>query len=315
MKNNFENILSELSQKTGDKSVGYFGPESMTWKLYREPSIVLGSMRALLLQIAHPCIAMGVANFSNYQKDTPGRAHRTFLSMVRIWFGDIQTANNSARRLHHIHSMIRGQMVWETEDETISKPFCAADPELLYWVLATLVDTTIIFYEKTVRPLSHQEKERFYQESKITAQLMGIPLSEYPENLEAFYHRYESVLKNGTLQFRAEGQAIKKVLFSVPWPIRKLNEILAIGYMPEPGKKLFAFSGSTPIFNFIIKLSKLVNWLTPNDLRFAPHFHQAMFRLALSNRKQPRWIERWHYWLSTHVNWYFISNKLIIKRT
>ena len=243
IRNRHENLLRKLSQQQTALSAGYFGPESMTWKIYREPSIVLGSMRALLLQIAHPAIAAGVAEYSDFEKDTIGRAHRTFLSMVQIWFGDIATANNSARRLHIIHSMIRGQMVWETEDETIINPFCAADPDLLYWVLATLVDTTLVFYENTVRRLSNEEKEKFYQESKITAQLMGIPLEEYPKNLEAFYQRYEKVLNNGTLRYKEEGKAIKKALFKVPWPVRKLNEIMAIGYMPQSAQKLFNFSG------------------------------------------------------------------------
>ena len=310
-----EVLLAQLMSEHQDLSKGYFGPDSMTWKLYREPTIVLGSMRALLLQIAHPAIANGVASYSNFKKDFAGRAHRTFLSMVRIWFGDVPTANKSARRLYIIHSMIRGQVVWETEDETIVNPFCATDPDLLYWVLATLVDTTLVLFEKTVRKLSEAEKEQFFQESKITAQLMGIPLTAYPENLEMFYVRYYKVINDGTLRLSEDGQAIKKALFNVPYPIRRINEILADGFLPEPTKKLYGFTPSKWFLKSILWGARISTWLTPDDLRYPPHYHQAMFRLALSNRKKPRLIERIHHWLSTHINWYFISNKLTIKGT
>jgi uncharacterized protein (DUF2236 family) len=310
-----EELLLGLNTQHRDLSNGYFGPDSMTWQIYREPTIILGSMRALLLQIAHPAIAHGVAKHSSFEKDFAGRAHRTFLSMVRLWFGDIPTANNSARRLYTIHSMIRGQKVWETEDETIVNPFCATDPDLLFWVLATLIDTSLVLFEKTVRKLSKEEQEQFFEESKITAQLMGIPLDEYPVNLEAFYFRYHQVISEGTLRLTEDGQAIKKALFNVPYPVRRINEILAEGFLPESTKKLFRFTPAKWIFNIVIWGARLVNRFTPDDLRYAPHYHQAMFRLALSNRRPPRIIERIHYWLSTHINWYFISNKLTLKRT
>jgi len=310
-----EALLFKLGQQHLDLSKGYFGPESMTWKLYREPSIMLGSMRALLLQIAHPAVAIGVSMYSNYTKDFVGRAHRTILSMVRLWYGDIPTANNSARRLHHIHSMIRGQMVWETEDETIVNPFCAADPDLLYWVLATIVDTTITLYEKTVRPLSKEEKEQFYEESKITAQLMGITLDEYPETLEAFNLRFNQVVTEGTLRLQKEGKSVTEALFKTPYPVRRFTEILADHFLPENGKKIFGFKSNKRFAKIVLRLARLINRLIPNDLRYAPHYHQANFRIALSERKTPKIIERLHYWMGAHINWYFISNRLTIKRT
>ena len=176
-------LLENISNQSQDQSEGFFGPESMTWKLYREPLVLLGSSRALLLQIAHPAIADGVKNYSDFQKNMAGRAHRTFTSMIRIWFGDKITAINSAKRLYNIHSMIRGTAAWEIEDETIYKPYCAADSDLLFWVLATMIDTTIVVTEKIKGKMTRKEKNQFYEESKITAQLMGIPLADYPSDL------------------------------------------------------------------------------------------------------------------------------------
>ena len=84
---------------------GLFGPGSMHWKLYRTPGIILGGYRALLLQVAHPAVADGVRQFSDFKNDYLGRAERTFTNMIKIYFGDRQTALGSAKTLHHIHSM------------------------------------------------------------------------------------------------------------------------------------------------------------------------------------------------------------------
>ncbi len=139
---------------------------------------------------------------------------------------------------------------------------------------------------------------------------MGISLDQYPKNLQAFYIRYHKIINSNILRLEDEGQAIKKALFNVPFPIRRINEILAEGFLPQSTKKVFRFKAGKWFLNSLIWITRLVNRLTPKDLRYAPHFHQAMFRLAKAEKKKPRLIERIHYWISTHINWYFISNKI-----
>ncbi|MBP6828249.1 MAG: DUF2236 domain-containing protein, partial [Saprospiraceae bacterium] len=189
-------------------AAGYFGPDTVTWKLYREPLFVLGGVRALILQIAHPAVADGVARFSNFQADPFGRGYRTFAAMAMIYFGDKRQAEATARRLWRIHSGIRG--TYETRFDNFSKvvksernpepeTYSANDPGLLFWVLATLTDTTLRVYEwLPVNDLPSDWRERFYEESKIAARLLGIPEEACPADLPAF-NAYFSDMLNGNL--------------------------------------------------------------------------------------------------------------------
>ncbi len=311
-----ESLLHELSNVCKDETVGFFGPESMTWKMYREPCILLGSSRALLLQIAHPAIADGVKNYSNFQKEMVGRAHRTFTSMIRIWFGDKKTAINSAKRLYNIHSMIRGTAVWEIEDETIYRPYCAADSDLLFWVLATITDTTLVVTEKIIGPMSFKEKNQFYEESKITAQLMGISLEDYPKDLEGFYQRYNSMLSDQTLLVGKTANEIFSAIFNIPYPLRKFLKLIAGGFLPAKIANQFGLplnKNSKQIFNFIIALSKWNYKLMPAFIRYASPFHQANYRISKANGIKVTFIEKLHHWLGENIDLYFISNKLNTK--
>ncbi len=315
-KSKHENLLYELSKSCKDETSGFFGPDSMTWKMYREPCILLGSSRALLLQIAHPAIADGVKNFSNFQTEMAGRAHRTFTSMIRIWFGDKKTAINSAKRLYNIHSMIRGTAVWEIEDETIYRPYCAADSDLLFWVLATITDTTLVVTEKIIGQIPLKEKNQFYEESKITAQLMGIPLKDYPDNLDEFYQRYNSMLSDKTLYVGKAGHEISSAIFNIPYPLQKLLKLISGGFLPSKVANQFGLllnKFSKHIFNFIIAVSKLNNKLIPDFLRYASPFHQANYRISKANGNKVTFIEKLHHWLGENINVYFISNKLNTK--
>jgi uncharacterized protein (DUF2236 family) len=212
--------------------------------------------------------------------------------------------------------MIRGTAAWEIEDETIYKPYCAGDPDLLFWVLATMIDTTLIVTEKIKGKIPLKEKEQFFEESKITAQLMGIPLEHYPENLDAFYLRYNDIVNDNTLLVGKSGAAISKAIFNLPFPIRAFLKLIAGGFLPmhisnQFGLKLSQFSKS--IFNLIIAFSKLNYKLVPDFLRHASPYHQANYRISKAKGIKVTFIEKTHHWLGENINLYFISNKLNTK--
>src|SRR4051812_359643 len=88
---------------------GIFGPHSATWLVSRESALLLGGLRAIVLQIAHPAVAAGVNQSSTFRTDLLGRAQRTFTSTYQMIFGDLHTALIAATRLHNIHSRVLGQ--------------------------------------------------------------------------------------------------------------------------------------------------------------------------------------------------------------
>jgi uncharacterized protein (DUF2236 family) len=172
---------------------GLFGPDSCTWRVNREGALLLGGGRALLLQVAHPLVAAGVSQHSNYREDPFGRLYRTLDTVTTIVFGSTAEANEAAARLHRVHTRVKG----DAEDGT---PYIATDPELIMWVHATLVDTSLLVYENYVGPLTAGERARYYEEQKILGEQYGVPRDRQPATYDDFVAYFDQMVDGGTLQ-------------------------------------------------------------------------------------------------------------------
>src|SRR4051812_19301468 len=170
---------------------GLFGPGSLTWRVNREGVLLLGGGRALLLQVAHPLVAAGVADHSNYREDPFGRLYRTLDTVTTIVFGSTEEAREASERLHRVHTRVKG-----TADD--GTPYDATDHELLMWVHATLVDTSLLVYETYVAPLSPGERQAYYEEQKLLGEQFGIPYDEQPGTYADFLDYLDEVIHGGT---------------------------------------------------------------------------------------------------------------------
>lgn len=158
---------------------GLFGPGSVTWRVNREAILLAGGGRALLLQMAHPLVAAGVEHHSDYRRDPWGRLYRTLDVTTRIVFGDRTTSRVASRRLSAVHRRVRGV----TEDGI---SYDARDPDLLLWVWATLVDSSLLVYRRYVRPLAGHEVDRYYREQTRFARACGVPEGRCPASRAEF---------------------------------------------------------------------------------------------------------------------------------
>jgi uncharacterized protein (DUF2236 family) len=172
---------------------GLFGPDSLTWRVNREGALLLGGGRALLLQVAHPLVAAGVTQHSNYREDPFGRLYRTLDTVTTIVFGSTAEAEEAAARLHRVHTRVKG----EADD---GAPYVATDPELVMWVHATLVDTSLLVYENYIGPLSLDEKARYYEEQKLLGEQYGVPRDQQPATYADFTRYVDEIVGGGTLQ-------------------------------------------------------------------------------------------------------------------
>ncbi len=129
-----------------------FGPGSMTWRVNGEALLLLGGGRALILQVAHPKVAAGVAEFSDYRRDPWGRLYRTLELTLAIAFGEPEDSQAASRRLRRIHERVAGR-------DDRGEPYRALDPALLLWVHATLIDTSLTIFERYVAPLTPGESQ------------------------------------------------------------------------------------------------------------------------------------------------------------
>lgn len=282
----FEKQITEREAMVENKANGFFGPDSMTWMIYREPSLLFGGISALHLQIAHPSVAQGVKMFSNFHREYLYRAQRTFAAMSGFYFGDTALALKSARHLFKMHSMIRGSMQRNINGTLQTVPFCAKDPELLCWVLATLVDTSITIFELMHRPLSEKEKTQFFEESKTIAILMGIPLDQYPENLQAFYHYYHIMIHGNQLAIRQTALDLSKIILHPPYGSHRLLRWSGMALLPTHLAQAYQLDWTKrekSIYQKLIRTLKFLLKYMPKAVRYAPPYHQASYRIKKAN--------------------------------
>ncbi|MDA2947201.1 MAG: oxygenase MpaB family protein [Actinomycetota bacterium] len=154
---------------------GYFGPNSMMWKVNKEITVLFGGARALLMHAAHPLIAAGARQTSFYQRDPWKRLIRTLSLQNSVTFGTKEEADESAHRINKLHEVIKGK------DEVSGGIYDALDHEQLLWVHACLQISSIYFYEKTVKKLSENEKNNYHKENMIAAEMVLIDISKMPK--------------------------------------------------------------------------------------------------------------------------------------
>jgi len=277
---------------------GYFGPESITWQLYREPIVALGSFRALLLQIAHPAVAAGVAQFSNFKKDGLGRGFRTFKAMATLYFGTQAQARAVAGRLSRIHNGIRGTY---PAASSAPKPYTANDPDLLLWVLATLLETTIqVFEQAPVAGLSTDWRERFYEESKITASLLGIPAERYPADLAAFRAYFSDMLEADLLGSSPVSRELTESIVNHKYAYAPLAKLMTVGWLPGPVCERLGIQVS---YQPAARWARFLRWfkrlyrLLPRHLRYTPAYYQALHRIAIAEHKPAPVLGTCYNWL------------------
>lgn len=169
-----------------EQDPGLYGPESEGWRLNREALLLLGAgPRALLLQIAHPSVAAGVDQHSDFRADPWRRLAATLQSYLTIVFGTSVAARSEIRRLNALHRGISGP------------GYTARDPELSLWVHATLVDSTIVAYDAWVEPLSRERRAAYYEETRPIGRAFGVPDRLLPADLPAFERYVEGMLGPG----------------------------------------------------------------------------------------------------------------------
>lgn len=233
----------------------------------------------MLLQVAHPAVADGVARYSRFQEDPFGRGYRTFKAMATVYFGAPEQAEATARRLARVHSGIRGE------------GYVATDPELQLWVFATLVDTTLkVFEGMPARGWPSNWQEPFFEESKSAAALLGIPKEVYPADLKAFDRYFQGMLQGGLLGSEPVCKEVAQAILQHPKTPKRLAQWLASAGMPESlCTRLGIPFQARAADQWRRRMPKwyAVYQCIPTALRWAPAYHQAMYRISKEQGRRP----------------------------
>jgi uncharacterized protein (DUF2236 family) len=199
-----------------------------------EGALLLGGGRALILQVAEPSVAAGVARFSSYREAPWRRLYRTIEVTTRIVFGDGSASAEAAEGLRRVHAGVRGR-------DDSGRSYRALDPKLLMWVQATLLDTSLLIYDAYVHRLDDDERAAYYEEMKPVGEAYGIPRQRMPGDWDAFRDYFDEMVESGLRVTETTREVANSVLNpELPLPARlparpavEAHRLLTVGTLPE----------------------------------------------------------------------------------
>jgi uncharacterized protein (DUF2236 family) len=168
------------------RDTGILAVDSVARRINRESFLLLGGTAALLMQVAHPLVAAGVDQHSDFRRAPLPRLIRTVDATLAIVFGDRSRAERALRQIDRVHAPVRGT----AQD---GRSYKARDPRLMLWVQTTLVLTSIRWYEMVMGPLTDRERDSYWDEGKFFAGALGVPQHLFPATLGDLIE-YEKVM-------------------------------------------------------------------------------------------------------------------------
>jgi uncharacterized protein (DUF2236 family) len=205
---------------------GYFQPESVIRRVGNSPLVpLLGGGPAVLLQVAHPLVAVGVVRHSDYRSDLWRRLLRTLRALYLIVYGSKEEAEAAGAAVQAVHAHVHGRTSERLGRFPAGTPYTASDPALMLWVHATLVETSLAAYGRFVRRLTSDEEERHYREMAIVGRLFGTPASVIPASLADFREYMGAQLSGPDLCVTNPAREVAAVILEarLPPPLRLIG--------------------------------------------------------------------------------------------
>src|SRR3954471_14413297 len=226
---------------------GYFTDDSMIRRVNRERAVALSGPRALLMQAAHPLAVSGLLAHSTAMDEPYDRLARTAETMSTIAFGSREDADRLTRRVRAMHRRVRGQIAQPVGSFPAGTPYRADQPDLLMWVLFTLVDSALVVYQLYVDKLSDAEQAGYWEDYKVVGRLFGLRARDMPDTLEDLREYKREMLEGDVLHVSdwARRRARAIVLEPpVPWLARPLLEtvnFITITLLPDRIRSEYGF--------------------------------------------------------------------------
>jgi len=268
---------------------GLFGPGSAAWRIGRERLLTAAGPAALLLQVAHPLVAEGVAAHSDFTTDPLRRLRGTLDAVLTVTFGDTTQVRESAEHVGRRHRPVRGTLPVATGPIPAGTPYRADDGDLGLWVFATLVWTAITVTDGFARPVSPQERDAYYRDMTSLAEVFRVPASLLPDDYTGLTqyvdHQVRHVLTVGPTAARLAEQILRPDPPIVPPPVRPVPALLAAGMLPaavREGYGLARRGRERVAFAAVQRATRHALPLLPARVRYWPHYLVATERVGRS---------------------------------
>jgi len=265
------------------RDLGILAADSVARRINRESFLLLGGTAALLMQVAHPLVAAGVDQHSDFRRSPLRRLVRTVNTTLAAVYGERATAEAALKRIGRSHAPVRGQAA-------DGRAYRARDPHLMLWVQATLVLTSVRWYEAVIGPLSERERDAYWSEGKFFAGELGVPGDLFPATY-ADLERYENEMLRTAV---APDPTAKAVAHDVIRPYRWLPEVaywptdaLSAALLPRALRDAFGLRFGMPertFYRAVIVAIRALRPLLPEWITVVPQARR--FEKAIGERRE-----------------------------
>jgi len=231
---------------------GYFDDTSILRRIHRERAVALAGPRALLMQAAHPLAVSGLLAHSSALDSPYERLARTAETMSTIGFGSREDADRVTRAVRAMHMRVRGGLGVPAGPYPAGTPYRADEPELLLWVLFTLVDSALVMYRNYVGSLSREAEAAYWEDFKLVGRLFGLRSRDLPETLDDL-DSYRARMLEGDELFVTDWarERAREIVLQppVPWVARPLLEtvnFVVVTLLPDRIRRQYGFSPLPP---------------------------------------------------------------------
>jgi uncharacterized protein (DUF2236 family) len=209
----------------------------------------LGGGAAVLLQVAHPLVAAGVVEHSDYRDDLWRRLVRTLRALYLITYGTKAEADRAGEAVRRGHARVRGVTKEQLGPYPSGTPYSASDPELMLWVHATLVHVSLQLYQRHVRRLQPRDEARYYDEMAIVAQIFGTPAAVLPRSLDDFREYLAAQIDTGPITVTTPARNVAEVILAAPLPaamrvLAPAHRLATAGTLPPRLQEEYGFRWS-----------------------------------------------------------------------
>lgn len=153
-------------EEMGD--AGWFGPDSVAWRVHADHSLLIAGIAAFTLQALHPMAMAGVAEHSTFSDDFLGRTRRTGEFVQGVVYGSSTEADRLCRMVRKVHERVVGIA-------PDGRAYSANDPDLLHWVhISEYMAIAAANRRFGVQPMSERELDRYIEEVAVVGIGTGV---------------------------------------------------------------------------------------------------------------------------------------------
>jgi uncharacterized protein (DUF2236 family) len=236
---------SHSDEQAGE--LGYFSNASPIRIVQRERAIALAGPRALLMQAAHPLAVAGLLAHSDALEDPYVRLARTAEVMNAITFGPRQQADRLTRRVRAMHRAVSGRIPETVGRYAAGTPYRADSPELLMWILYSLIDSNVVVYETYVGRLDDSAKAALWEDFKVVGKLFGLRAGELPRSYADLTEYGEQMLGGDRLAVgdwarrRAREIVLEPPVPNLARPLVETVNFITIALLPDRIRREYGF--------------------------------------------------------------------------